>query len=307
MWRQGLLFETPAPPPEPAEPAVTAAPEPLADPPPSLVAAPAPAEPGRPPLRVVVLGSGSGGNAVVLESGDRRILLDAGFSCREIEQRMKLVGIDPKTIEALVLTHEHTDHCKGADRFARRHRLTVYATAGTLAESPLSEEAAREAIVLRSGEPCEVAGFEVEPFALPHDAREPIGLVVQDGLGRRVGLAADLGVRTRLAWGRMRDLDVLLLETNHDLDMLRNGPYPWSLKQRVAGRHGHLSNREAADGLPELVSSRLRSVVLYHLSRTNNLPALAAAEIGAALAREGCGALLALSEQFQPTPWLEVP
>jgi phosphoribosyl 1,2-cyclic phosphodiesterase len=317
VWRQGLLFEPPAaqftdpsvdPIAEPIAPIaspIPVAPEPLASP--TAPSVPPAADAGRPPLRVVVLGSGSGGNAVVLESGDCRILLDAGFSCREIEQRMKLVGIDPKTIQALVLTHEHTDHCKGADRFARRHRLTVYATAGTLAESPLSEEAAQGAVVLRSGEPCEVAGFEIEPFALPHDAREPIGLVVQDGLGRRVGLAADLGVRTQLAWGRMRDLDVLLLETNHDLDMLRNGPYPWSLKQRVAGRHGHLSNREAADGLPELVSSRLRSVVLYHLSRTNNLPALAAAEIGEALAREGCGALLTLSEQFQPTPWLEVP
>ncbi len=316
MWRQGLLFDPPAAPakcPEPhPEPSLEPAPEPLA---PAPAPAPLPASfpvaasisSDRPPLRVVVLGSGSGGNAVVLEAGGRRILLDAGFSCREIEQRMKLVGIDPKTIEALVLTHEHTDHCKGADRFARRHRLTIYATAGTLEGSPLSAEAAGRAVVLRSGEPCEVAGFEVEPFALPHDAREPVGLVVEDGLGRRVGLAADLGVRTRLAWGRMRDLDLLLLETNHDLDMLRNGPYPWSLKQRVAGRHGHLSNRDAADGLAELVSARLRFVVLYHLSRTNNLPALAAAEVGEALAREGCAALLALSEQFQPTPWLEVP
>jgi len=97
------------------------------------------------------------------------------------------------------------------------------------------------------------------------------------------------------------------LETNHDLDMLRNGPYPWVLKQRVAGRHGHLSNREAADGLPELMSPRLRWVVLYHLSRTNNLPALAAAEVGEALAREGSPALLEISNQFEPTPWLEVP
>jgi len=252
---------------------------------------------GRPPLRVAVLGSGSGGNAVVLESGPesarRRILLDAGFSCREIELRLKLVGIDPKTIDALVVTHEHTDHCRGAERFARRHRLSVYATAGTIEALPISAGTGERAVVLRSGEPCEVAGFVVEPFAIPHDAREPIGLVVEDGEGRRVGLAADL--------------DVLLLETNHDLDMLRNGPYPWVLKQRVAGRHGHLSNREAADGLPELISARLRWVVLYHLSRTNNLPALAASEVGEMLAREGCPAVLEISNQFQPTPWLEVP
>jgi len=321
VWRQGLLFEAPAQPD--AEP--DAAPPPLALPVPEAAAgmdpgpAPAPFVPqvhpelpaDRPPLRLVVLGSGSGGNAVVVESGSgagtRRILLDAGFSCREIELRLKLVGVDPKTIEALVLTHEHIDHCRGAERFARRHRLPIYATAGTLAGCSLSAETSQRTVVLRSGEPCLVAGFAVEPFALPHDAREPVGLVVEDGLGRRVGLAADLGVRTRLAWGRMRDLDLLLLETNHDLDMLRNGPYPWPLKQRVAGRHGHLSNRDAADGLPELVSARLRWLVLYHLSRTNNLPALAAAEIGETLAREGSPALLVLSEQFQPTPWLEVP
>ncbi len=326
MWRQGLLFGAPeplaepvelpvesAPPTDAAAPLLTFDPDFSAAPRPVLLA-PAPldaAEPTRPPLRVVVLGSGSGGNAVVVESGSegarRRILLDAGFSCREIELRMKLAGIDPRTIEALVLTHEHIDHCRGAERFARRHRLPVYATAGTLEGCTLSEETAARAVVLRSGEVREVAGFAVEPFALPHDAREPIGLVVEDGLGRRLGLAADLGVRTRLAWGRMRDLDLLLLETNHDLDMLRNGPYPWPLKQRVAGRHGHLSNRDAADGLPELLSERLRWVVLYHLSRTNNLPALAAAAVGEALAREGCPALFVLSEQFQPTPWLEVP
>ena len=130
--------------------------------------------------------------------------------------------------------------------------------------------------------------------------------MIQDGAGRRVGLAADLGTRSRLAWGRLAGVDVLVLETNHDLDMLRNGPYPWALKQRVAGRHGHLSNREAAEGLPELMSERLRWVVLYHLSRTNNLPALAAAAIGETLDREGCSAQMAVTEQDHPTPWLEV-
>jgi phosphoribosyl 1,2-cyclic phosphodiesterase len=151
-----------------------------------------------------------------------------------------------------------------------------------------------------------VAGFVVEPFMIPHDASEPVGFVVEDPCGRRIGLVADLGCRTSLAWGRLRDLDLLILETNHDLDMLRNGPYPWSLKQRVAGRHGHLSNREAAEGLPELIGDRLRWVVLYHLSRTNNLPALAAAAVGETLDREGCSAQMAVSEQDHPTPWLEV-
>ena len=152
----------------------------------------------------------------------------------------------------------------------------------------------------------EIAGFQVEPFAIPHDAREPVGIVIQDRLGRRVGLVADLGSRSRLAWGRLANLDLLLLETNHDLEMLRNGPYPWALKQRIASLHGHLSNRSAAEGLPELVCDRLQFVVLYHLSRTNNLPALALDAIAASL--DGCGApsLPVVADQFNPSSWMEI-
>jgi len=262
--------------------------------------------PPEPPLRVGILGSGSGGNAVVLECGPHRLLIDAGFSCREIVKRMKRLEFDPSSLGGLVLTHEHNDHCRGAQRFAKKFKLPVYGTAGTLDGAELRGEALERSVEIRSGEPCEVAGFVVEPFLLPHDAAEPIGVLVEDPHGRRVGLVADLGCRTSLAWGRLKELDVLILETNHDLDMLRNGPYPWSLKQRVAGRHGHLSNREAAEGLPELVGDRLRWVVLYHLSRTNNLPALAAAAVGEALDREGSPARLAITEQDHPTPWLEV-
>ncbi|MBV8201981.1 MAG: MBL fold metallo-hydrolase [Acidobacteria bacterium] len=298
----------------PPQPPVTADAEPLAqvrppgpahprEPQPSSLEAAAPAPP--PPLRVVVLGSGSGGNAMVVESGGDRILVDAGFSSRELGRRLALVGVEAGSIKALVLTHEHVDHCRGAARFARRHRLPVFATAGTLGQIRFDEETARRVTVLRSGAPCEVAGFLVEPFLLPHDAREPIGAVIEDGAGRRLGLVADCGTHSHLAWARLRDLDVLVMETNHDLDMLRNGPYPWPLKQRVAGRHGHLSNREAAAGLPELLCERLRWLVLYHLSRTNNLPALAAATLGEALAREGCAARLEVAGQFQPTAWLE--
>ena len=198
------------------------------------------------------------------------------------------MGVAPESFGAIVLTHEHTDHVYGAERFARKHALPVYATAGTVAGWERGREVAGRAGVMRSGEPFAAAGFELLPFAIPHDAREPVGLVVEDGDGRRVGLAADLGSRSRLAWARLAEVDVLVLETNHDLEMLRSGPYPWSLKQRVAGRHGHLSNEDAAAGLPELVSDRLRWVMLYHLSQTNNLPALAAAAVSEALAREGC-------------------
>ncbi len=259
-----------------------------------------------PPLRVAVLGSGSAGNAVVVECGARRILLDAGFSCRELERRLRLVGVDPKSLQAVVLTHEHEDHVRGAARFGGKHRVPLYATQGTLDGSGLQEATAAPIEVIRSGVPVEVGGFVVEPFAIPHDAREPVGLVVEAPGGQRLGLVADLGSRSRLAWGRLSGVDLLLLETNHDLEMLRSGPYPWSLKQRIASGHGHLSNHAAADGIPELVSERLAWVVLYHLSRTNNLPPLAYAAIVERLQAERSAAQVAVSSQGEPSPWLEV-
>ena len=258
------------------------------------------------PLRVVVLGSGSGGNAVVVESNGRRLLVDAGFSCRELERRMRSVGVEPSSIAAIFLTHEHDDHVRGAGRFALKHRLPVWATKGTIAGTELPPDVIVRLETLESGRPVEVAGFFVEAFQIPHDAREPVGFVVEDGAGRRVGLCADIGCRSQLAWSRLAALDLLMLETNHDLDMLRTGPYPWHLKQRVASRHGHLSNLEASEGLPELLADRLRTVVLYHLSRINNTAALAAATVRDALDRAGSRAEIVVADQFSPTPWLEV-
>lgn len=257
-------------------------------------------------MRVAVLGSGSRGNSVIIDSGGHRLLIDAGFSCRQLERRMGALGVPPDGFDGIVLTHEHSDHVRGVERFVRRHPAPVLASEGTLGEIRLPEAAASSAVTLCSGERYETEGFEIEPFVIPHDAREPVGLVVEDAAGRRLGLVADLGSRSRLAWARLTELDVLLLETNHDLEMLRSGPYPWSLKQRVASRHGHLSNADAADGVPELLCDRLRWIVLYHLSQTNNLPALAAATIQEVLEREGSGAEVAVTAQDEPSPWLEV-
>jgi phosphoribosyl 1,2-cyclic phosphodiesterase len=259
-------------------------------------------------MRVAVLGSGSGGNALIVESGGRRLLLDAGFSCRQIEQRLASLDEEASRIDALLLTHEHSDHCRGVEVLERRHGIPVYATAGTFAGIRWSDRGQRRDLrTIRSGEPFHTPGFRIEAFRLPHDAREPVGFVIEDEPGSRLGLAADLGSRSQLAWGRLRDLDCLVIETNHDLQMLRTGPYPWHLKQRVASRHGHLSNHDAAAGLDELVGDRLRSVVLYHLSRTNNLPALAAGEVGEKLAAVGSRAEIVLTRQDEPTPWIEVP
>jgi phosphoribosyl 1,2-cyclic phosphodiesterase len=269
---------------------------------PGPVGAPAP----RRPLRLSVLGSGSKGNAVVVEAGGRRLLVDVGFSFRELRRRLAHVGLTPEDVDAVVLTHEHGDHVRGLQRFCRRRPVPVFATEGTRRGLSAGAEAAARLRACRSGVPFEAAGFLVEVFTVPHDAREPVGVVVEDPGGARVGLVADLGCRSRLAWSRLAGVHALLLETNHDLEMLRNGPYPWALKQRVAGRHGHLSNSEAAQGLPELVHDGLAHVVLYHLSQINNLPGLAAAAVGEELARLRARAEMTISGQDEPTPWLTV-
>ena len=262
--------------------------------------------PPRRPLRLSVLGSGSKGNAVVIEAGGRRLLVDAGFSFRELRRRLARVGLTPEDVDAVVLTHEHGDHVRGIDRFCRKRAVPVYATEGTQRGLSCGPTAASRLRSCRSGVPFEAAGFLVEVFSIPHDAREPVGVVVEDPGGARVGLVADLGCRSRLAWSRLGGVHALLLETNHDPEMLRNGPYPWSLKARVAGRHGHLSNEDAAQGLGELVHDGLAHVVLYHLSQINNLPALAAAAVGEELARLRARAEMTISGQDEPTNWLTV-
>jgi phosphoribosyl 1,2-cyclic phosphodiesterase len=217
---------------------------------------------GSPP-RFCVLGSGSSGNAVVVESAGRSLL-----------------------IEGVVLTHEHSDHVRGASRLVRRHRLRLHATAGTLEEIRLHGSSPTP-VALRPDWPAEIGSFRIEPFSVPHDAREPIGLVVETESGFRIGLAADLGSASRQAWSHLRNLDALILETNHDLEMLLTGPYPWSLKRRIAGRRGHLSNQDAAEGLREILDDRL-----------------AEAAVGEELERLGAAVKTCVSNQFTPTPWL---
>ncbi len=255
-------------------------------------------------MRFCVLGSGSSGNSMVIESGEERILVDAGFSCREIERRLEKVGIAANRFSAVVLTHEHGDHSRGAPRFSRRHGVPIHATRGTLSalRLPLHCPAPQ---TIESGRRYEVGSFSIEPFEVPHDAREPVGLVLESA-GCRLGIAADLGRRSSGAWNSLRGLDALVLETNHDIEMLQSGPYPWPLKKRIAGDKGHLSNRDAADGLRELVSERLQWVVLYHLSRTNNMPLLAHEKVARVLSLGSGRTEICVSEQSRPTPWLRV-
>ena len=237
-------------------------------------------------LEVTVLGSGSSGNATLVRSGRTSILVDAGFSYRQICLRLRAVGCDPGDLDAVLVSHEHGDHVKGLRILCARHGTPVYTAAATLATRELCEVAPACVEPICAGEEFGVGELTVEPFCVPHDAADPLGFAVGCN-GLRLGHATDLGFATALTRERLRGCHLLVLEANHDRDMLIDGPYPWPVKQRILSRFGHLSNAAAAELLGEVAGPELRAVVLAHISRHNNLPELASAACEEAL--QACG------------------
>ncbi len=215
-----------------------------------------------------MLATGSSGNAAVFSSRGSMLLIDAGISNLAIRRRLETVGRSIDEAQAVLVTHEHSDHTRGLEVLTRHCGLEVWATAGTWGQLPLRTNGGGELV---SGRPRRFGELMATPVATSHDAAEPVAFVIDDG-DVRVGLCTDTGVVTPLLAERLRDCDLLLLETNHDGDMLRNGPYPWVLKQRIASRHGHLANHQAAEALERLVSPALKGVVGMHLSAENNRP-----------------------------------
>ena len=317
-----------------------------------------------------VLASGSKGNATVVSGGRTRILVDAGLSCRELFRRMKLAGEEPGTLDAILITHEHSDHVGGLAVTARKLGIPVYFTEGTHrawmrwltprrqmtyaqwmeqcrkqaaerqaetetaqcypADEPdenegsicsagpeVSSEAAdgpdrvpsrREEPTwlpsveyFQAGKPFEIGDIAISPFTIPHDAADPVGFVFH-AAGVRMALATDLGYIPPNVQAQLKGLDLLLLESNHDLEMLRDGPYPWSVKQRVLSRVGHLSNEAAADFLENGYDGQAAYVILAHLSESNNLPELARVTAERALSGRACllANRLLLAQQNEP-------
>ena len=225
-------------------------------------------------MRFASLGSGSQGNALVLEVGSTRLLLDCGFSVSETTIRLARLGLEPVDLDAVVVTHEHDDHIGGVARFARKHDLPVYLTHGTLTALDGERSAIAEITIIDSHAPFSIGDIEVWPYPVPHDAREPAQFVFGDGT-RRVGVLTDAGSSTPHIEAMLSGLDALVLECNHDLDLLLNGSYPPSLKQRIASRFGHLDNQTAAQLLASVDCSRLQHLIAAHLSQQNNTPDLA--------------------------------
>lgn len=225
-------------------------------------------------LRFTSLGSGSSGNALVVDCDGTRVMMDCGFTISETKLRLERVGLSAADLAGIVVTHEHDDHIGGVARFAKRYAIPVYVTRGTAQWLPPDFPAVL-ARLIDSHTPFAIGGVAVEPFPVPHDAREPVQYVFSDG-DARLGVATDLGCVTQHVVEKLSGCTALVLECNHDLDMLMAGPYPAVLKHRVAGRFGHLDNHCARDLVRSLDRSRLRHLIAAHLSKQNNRPDLAA-------------------------------
>jgi phosphoribosyl 1,2-cyclic phosphodiesterase len=224
-------------------------------------------------LDITILGSGSSGNATLVSDGETRVLVDVGLSGRETTRRLRECGLEPDRVSAIVISHEHGDHCRGLVPFVKSLGVPVFMTANALAASAIELEP-RRVEQIRSGIPFDINGIQFTPFDVPHDAADPIAFTIERR-GVKVGIVVDLGYISNLVAERLRGCDCVVLESNHDLQMLRVGPYPWALKQRVMSRRGHLSNESVARYLANEFDGRARHVVLAHLSRKNNLPEVA--------------------------------
>ncbi len=230
-------------------------------------------------MEVIILASGSHGNSIYVEQGSTKLLIDAGLSGREIETRLQNCGKSMEGMTGVIVTHEHRDHASGVGVLSRRYELPVYATQGTwegMGSIIGKIDPIHQHNLKKQG--FQLEDFFIEPFPVSHDAREPVGLTLygkgQDGQTKKLGLATDSGVFTPIMKQYLAGSHGLILESNHDMDMLAHSRYPYYLKQRIKSRKGHLSNHALAENLPNVLNSDLNHLVLGHLSDENNCPSL---------------------------------
>ena len=254
-------------------------------------------------MRFASLGSGSQGNSLVVEAGSTRLLLDCGFGLADSVARLARLGLVPEDLCAIVVTHEHDDHIGGVARLARRHGIPVWLTPGTLAGFEALFADVADIRMIHNYEAFAVGDLQVQPFPVPHDAREPAQFVFGDG-ACRLGVLTDAGCSTRHIEAMLNGCDALVLECNHDSEMLRASRYPQRLRERIAGRFGHLDNATAAELLRSLDNGKLKHLVAAHLSKENNRPDLARAALSAVM---NCAPeWIAIADQDAGLAWRQI-
>lgn len=248
-------------------------------------------------MRVCLLASGSRGNSVLIEADGCRVLVDAGLSGREIERRLATLDLSGEDLHAILVSHEHHDHVTAVGPLARRYNLPVYIDQQTHAALPKLGKI-EQLRLFSAGEKFSCRGLTISSFSTTHDAINPVGFVVDSTEGR-IGFATDLGMSTRLVNEHLQDCRVLVLEANHDEQMLLDGPYPWPLKQRIRSRHGHLSNHDTGRLLQDVSWSGLDALFLAHLSEENNCPQLVAEMFYQVLQKRGHDPQIVVGRQHQ--------
>ena len=259
-------------------------------------------------MKLCPLCSGSSGNATYIEAGDARLLIDAGLSCKRISELLLKIGVDPRTLSAILITHEHIDHVRGVNVLSKKYDLPVYANADTwsMLKAPLRDVAAKNVCVFESDRDFYLAGVRILPFSVPHDAVHCVGFTVS-AQGHKVGVCTDLGHVDARILSILSGCDLLLFEANHDVDMLMAGSYPYQLKKRILSGSGHMNNDDCGKALVKLYGTGVKNVILGHLSRENNYPELAMVAVRAALEEAGIGDMqLAIAAREEPTGVFEL-
>jgi len=254
---------------------------------------------------VASLGSGSAGNCCLFEADGTRILVDAGFGLRQTQQRLRMLGCELADIHAIVITHEHGDHVHGAAKIAAKFEIPVYATQRTLDAAGLNRQAI-PAHPFENNTSFRIGELEVHARRVIHDASDPACFVIESGDGTRAGIASDLGVVDDPVLEHLQHCDALLFEANHDLDMLRTGGYPWSLKRRILSRLGHLSNEDSMGALARIIGETTRHLCLIHLSERNNHESIVRAHAEELLAKAGGEIAVSVAGQHAPMTPIEV-
>lgn len=254
---------------------------------------------------VAPLGSGSAGNSYYFESDGTGILVDAGLGPRETRRRLEQVGRDIQRLRAIVVTHEHYDHIRGAERIARKYGVPIYLTQGTLDASDI-DRVETPTVVFRNDSTFTIGELEVHARRTLHDAADPACFVIEARDGTRVGIASDLGYTDEPVIKHLSHCDGLFFESNHDLDMLRMGTYPWSLKRRIMSRFGHLSNDDSMNAVQRMIGADLKTLCLIHLSQKNNHESIVRDMATRMIGRTGAQLELSIAQQFQATGLFEI-